>query len=201
VKDDTPPPRTKPVEPFAPKIPVAMASRSERGEKAAVPQSPRVEAKVSVPQNPRGEAEERKPAPSNPRSDISEKKPATVTVANVEKIESAARLRVPASEGKRAADDKNTETKPTLATAKKAPKLLAGWRVQVGATTYQETAQDMARELRELGYDPMVSKVQMNGETLYRVRIGKFGKQGEAVSTVGRFRREGRFSQAYLVSE
>jgi cell division septation protein DedD len=80
-------------------------------------------------------------------------------------------------------------------------KASSAWRVQVGATTYQETAQDMARELRELGYRPSVSKVQINGETLYRVRIGSFGKQGEAAATVGRFRREGRFSQAYLVSE
>ena len=85
--------------------------------------------------------------------------------------------------------------------AKKAEKQSTGWRVQVGATNYQETAQDMARELRELGYSPLVSKVQMNGETLYRVRIGKFNKQGEAMAAVGRFRREGRFSQAYLVSE
>lgn len=206
VKEETLSPRTKPAaEPLAPKVPVAVASRSERNERAAVTQSPRIEARTPVAQPSRIGAEARRPVTQNPRSEAVEKKPTNVTVANMERAESAARPRVPAPETKRVATeksvDKSKETKPMLAAAKKTEKLVAGWRVQVGATTYQETAQDMARELRELGYEPMVSKVQMNGETLYRVRIGKFGKQGEAVSAVGRFRREGRFSQAYLVSE
>jgi hypothetical protein len=202
VKENDPPPRSKPtVEPFAPKFPVAVASRSERSDKTAAAQTPRIEAKTSVPQSTRGAIEERRPVAQNPRSETAEKKPSAVTVAHVERIESAARPRVPAPEGKRSGEDKNKEAKAALAATKKAAKQLAAWRVQVGATTYQETAHDMARELRELGYDPMVSTVQMNGETLYRVRIGKFGKQGEAASAVGRFRREGRFSQAYLVSE
>jgi DedD protein len=130
-----------------------------------------------------------------------DRKPASLTVASVEKAETPVRPRASAAEVKRPVDGKSNETKPGLTAAKKAEKQSAGWRVQVGATTYQETAQDMARELRELGYSPLVSKVQMNGETLYRVRIGKFNKHGEAAAAVGRFRREGRFSQAYLVSE
>jgi cell division septation protein DedD len=130
-----------------------------------------------------------------------DRKPPPLTLAHVEKAETPVRPRASATEVKRPVDGKSNETKPGLTTAKKAEKPSAGWRVQVGATTYQETAQDMVRELRELGYSPLVSKVQMNGETLYRVRIGKFNKHGEAAAAVGRFRREGRFSQAYLVSE
>jgi len=130
-----------------------------------------------------------------------DKKPSSLTVAHVEKSEMPVRPRTSVAEVKRPVDGKSDETKPGLTAAKKPEKPSAGWRVQVGATTYQETAQDMARELRELGYSPLVSKVQMNGETLYRVRIGKFNKHGEAAAAVGRFRREGRFSQAYLVSE
>jgi DedD protein len=130
-----------------------------------------------------------------------DRKPSSLTVAHIEKAETPVRPRASAAEVKRPVDVKSNETKLGLMTAKKAEKPSAGWRVQVGATTYQETALDMARELRDLGYSPLVSKVQMNGETLYRVRIGKFNKQGEAVAAVGRFRREGRFSQAYLVSE
>jgi cell division septation protein DedD len=135
------------------------------------------------------------------RGENTDRKPSSLTVAHVEKSETPVRPRASAAEVKRPVDEKGNETKPGLTAAKKPEKPSAGWRVQVGATTYQETAQDMARELRELGYSPLVSKVQMNGETLYRVRIGKFNKHGEAAAAVGRFRREGRFSQAYLVSE
>ena len=171
--DDNVPSRAKPVEEsLTPKLPSAVDSQTEKT-------APAVAARV----------------------ENMDRKPSSLTVAHVEKSEMPVRPRVSAAEVKRPIDGKSNETKPGLTAAKKPEKPSAGWRVQVGATTYQETAQDMARELRELGYSPLVSKVQMNGETLYRVRIGKFNKHGEAAAAVGRFRREGRFSQAYLVSE
>ncbi|MBM4255156.1 MAG: hypothetical protein FJ147_04580 [Deltaproteobacteria bacterium] len=186
VKEDPRPARTKPpAEPFAPKIPVAVESRPE---KATTTIAARTE----------------KPSPTvTQRAENTAKRPTPVTVAHVERTEPPARPRSVVAEGKRAEDGKSSEVKKPQEIAKKVAKSPAtsAWRVQVGATTYQETAQDMARELRELGYRPSVSKVQINGETLYRVRIGSFGKQGEAAATVGRFRREGRFSQAYLVTE
>jgi len=158
--------------PFAPKSPAALASRTDK----------------------------RPPATGSPNGSV-EKKSTAVTVARAEKVE--AQMRAPGldPEARRPTEEKDKEAKPTVPGVRKETKQLAGWRVQVGATTYEETAHDMARELRELGYSPLVSKVHMNGETLYRVRVGKFNKQGEAVAAVGRFRREGRFSQAYLVSE
>jgi hypothetical protein len=55
--------------------------------------------------------------------------------------------------------------------------------------------------LRAQGYAPSVSKVQKEGEMLYRIRVGKFATQEEAVAAIGRFRRDGKFSQAYPVSE
>ena len=158
--------------PFTPKSPAALASHTDK-----------------------------RPSDTSPRNDSIEKKPTTVTVARAEKVETQMRAPGLTPETRHPIEEKDKEAKPTAPSVKKETKQLAGWRVQVGATTYEETAHDMARELRELGYSPLVSKVQMNGETLYRVRIGKFNKQGEAVAAVGRFRREGRFSQAYLVSE
>jgi cell division septation protein DedD len=173
VNEENIPSRARPVgESFTPKLPAAVASRTEKATTVVAS---------------RGENIDKKPMP--------------ITVARVEKTETSARPQALASEARRPLDGKGSGTKLGLTMAKKAEKQSAGWRVQVGATNYQETAQDMARELRELGYSPLVSKVQMNGETLYRVRIGKFNKQGEAMAAVGRFRREGRFSQAYLVSE
>jgi cell division septation protein DedD len=174
VDEDQMPRRTKPAaEPVVPKLPVAVATRTEK-----------------------------RLMPAAAREERGRKKSEPVTIAHVEKVEPTAHPRALAPETKRPVEGKSAEVKRPQETAKKAVKAASSaWRVQVGATTYQETAQDMARELRELGYRPSVSKVQINGETLYRVRIGSFGKQGEAAAAVGRFRREGRFSQAYLVTE
>ena len=166
-----------------------------------IPSRARPQGEPSGPKSPAALAsrtDKRSPDMSS-RNDNVEKKPAAVTVARVEKGEPQMRVQGLTPEARRTLEGK--EVKPAVPVVKKETKQLAGWRVQVGATTYEETAHDMARELRELGYSPLVSKVHMNGETLYRVRIGKFNKQGEAVAAVGRFRREGRFSQAYLVSE
>lgn len=75
------------------------------------------------------------------------------------------------------------------------------WKVQVEATSREEVAQEIAKSLRAQGYVPSVSKVKKGGEVLYRIRVGKFATQEEAVAAIGRFRRDGKFSQAYPVSE
>lgn len=75
------------------------------------------------------------------------------------------------------------------------------WKVQVEATRREEVAREIAKSLRAQGYTPSVSKVQKEGEVLYRIRVGKFATQDEAVAAIGRFRRDGKFSQAYPVSE
>jgi cell division septation protein DedD len=75
------------------------------------------------------------------------------------------------------------------------------WKVQVEATSREEVAQEIAKSLRAQGYAPSVSKVQKEGEVLYRIRVGKFATQEEAVAAIARFRRDGKFSQAYPVSE
>lgn len=75
------------------------------------------------------------------------------------------------------------------------------WVVQVQATTQEEAAQNLAKQLREQGLAPVVSKVERQGEVWYRVRVGKFANEDEARAVVTRFRREGKFSQAYPVLE
>ncbi len=75
------------------------------------------------------------------------------------------------------------------------------WKVQVEATSREETAREIADSLRAQGYAPTISKVQREGAVLYRVRVGRFATQEEAVAAIGRFRRDGKFSQAYPVSE
>ena len=93
------------------------------------------------------------------------------------------------------------DTREAPSPAQKATRPTKGWRVQVEATNHEETAQEIAKALRAQGYDPSVSKVTKQGEVWYRVRVGRFTTQEEAVAAITRFRREGKFSQAYLVSE
>ncbi len=85
------------------------------------------------------------------------------------------------------------EKKPTVPSKR--------WAVQVQATTQEMAAQSVAKQLREQGLSPVVSKVERQGEVWYRVRVGKFANEEEAAATVSRFRREGKFTQAYPVLE
>jgi len=90
---------------------------------------------------------------------------------------------------------------PLASKEKKAQAPSGRWVVQVQATTQEEAAQNLARQLREQGLAPSVSKVERQGEVWYRVRVGKFANEDEARAVVSRFRREGKFSQAYPVLE
>jgi cell division septation protein DedD len=74
------------------------------------------------------------------------------------------------------------------------------WSVQIHATRDEGAAQQLARQLRTQGYAPAISKVVRDGEVWYRVRVGSFTNADEARASVGRLRKEGKFSQAYPVS-
>ena len=81
------------------------------------------------------------------------------------------------------------------------PQLTRGsWSVQVHASRDENSARQVAGRLRSQGHAPVVSKIMRNGEALYRVRVGSFATADEARASVARFRREGKFSQAYPVS-
>jgi cell division septation protein DedD len=75
------------------------------------------------------------------------------------------------------------------------------WRVQVQATNQKEVADDLVKLLRAQGHAPLLSKVVRQGQVWYRVRVGAFANEEEAKAIVSRFRREGKFAQAYPVSE
>ena len=75
-----------------------------------------------------------------------------------------------------------------------------GWRIQVHVTKSPGTAKKLATDLRQQGYRASINTLVRNGEVLYRLRVGGF-TQEEAQRVAARFRREGKFTQAYLVSE
>lgn len=75
------------------------------------------------------------------------------------------------------------------------------WSVQVHATRQQSAARDIAQQLREQGYTPVVNRITRHGQAWYRVRVGNFANEEQARELVARFRREGTFPKAYPVSE
>lgn len=92
------------------------------------------------------------------------------------------------------------EMVPSTPPSKKMPTTGGGWSVQVHATRDENSARRVARGLRSQGYAPVISKVVRDGQVWYRVRVGSFRTADEARASVKRFRREGKFSQAYPVS-
>jgi len=74
------------------------------------------------------------------------------------------------------------------------------WSIQVHVTKKRHTAQHIAAELRRQGHATAVNTITRHGEVWYRIRVGKF-TQKSAQLLASRFRREGKFAQAYLVSD
>ena len=74
------------------------------------------------------------------------------------------------------------------------------WSIQVHVTKKRQTAQHIAAELRRQGHATAVNTITRHGEVWYRIRVGKF-TQKSAQLLASRFRREGKFAQAFLVSD
>ena len=74
------------------------------------------------------------------------------------------------------------------------------WSIQVHVTKSRRTARQLLAELRKQGYTASINTLTKNGEILYRLRVGTF-TQEEAQREAVRFRRKGKFSQAYPVSD
>ena len=74
------------------------------------------------------------------------------------------------------------------------------WSIQVHVTKRRSSAQQLAAELRKQGHVTSVNTLTKNGEVLYRLRVGTFSQE-DAQRVAARFRRDGKFTQAYLVSE
>jgi cell division septation protein DedD len=75
------------------------------------------------------------------------------------------------------------------------------WGVQVEATRDEAAASAVVRQLRAKGYEAYIVRVRKQGETWYRVRVGRFASVTEASSMAARLRREGKITQAFVVSE
>jgi len=159
------------------------------------PSSPSPSAVVATVSKPRPDSPPTPAASASvaPRPSLPSPSPATV-VASKPKPPSLASSVPPASPVKPVGSEFDSRDKKPPAPSNR-------WAVQVQATTQEVAAQNIAKQLREQGLSPVISKVERQGEVWYRVRVGKFAKEEEAEAVVSRFRREGKFTQAYPVLE
>jgi cell division septation protein DedD len=75
------------------------------------------------------------------------------------------------------------------------------WSVQVNATRDAPTAKRLVDYLRARGFDAYEVRVDVRGETWYRVRVGRYPTMQEATAMVVRLRNEDRSSRAFLVED
>ena len=75
------------------------------------------------------------------------------------------------------------------------------WSVQVTATKDVRAADAMVQRLKARGYQAYVQRVQRSGETLYRVRVGKYPTLENANQIVTRLRREPGVPEAFVASD
>ncbi len=75
------------------------------------------------------------------------------------------------------------------------------WSVQVNATRDPMVARQLVGSLRAKGYRAYEVRVRLQGETWFRVRVGRFGTMEDATGTVVRLKGRDGFTRAFLVEE
>ena len=72
------------------------------------------------------------------------------------------------------------------------------WTVQVGAFPNDRTSLDLAKRLRNAGYEAYVAQAHINGQTWYRVRVGRLTTRGQAKELQGLLMRKLKFRHAFI---
>jgi len=76
-----------------------------------------------------------------------------------------------------------------------------GWTVQANPTRSREEAESLLRQLRGRGYDAAVVQVQRDGDTWYRVRVGRFASAEQATEVMQRLREREGVLHVFVASE
>jgi hypothetical protein len=93
-------------------------------------------------------------------------------------------------------------TPPPAATAPAPPRSgSGGWTVLASPTRSRAEADDLQRQLRGKGYEATVVRVARDGDTWYRVQIGRFGSAAQASEVVQRLRERDGVSHVFVASE
>jgi len=77
----------------------------------------------------------------------------------------------------------------------------AGWTVLASPTRNRAEAEDLARQLRARGYDAAPVPTERDGDTWYRVRVGRFASAEQATEVMRRLREREGVAHAFVASE
>ena len=89
---------------------------------------------------------------------------------------------------------------PPAATPPPAP-VAGGWSVVADLTRNREEAEALQRQLRGHGYDAAVVRVARDGDTWYRVRVGRFSSSAQAEEVRQRLREHEGVAHVFVASE
>jgi cell division protein FtsN len=81
------------------------------------------------------------------------------------------------------------------------PRVGGTWTVQANPTRSRDEAEALYRRLRGHGYDASLVRVPRDGDTWYRVQVGRFATSGQATETMQRLREREGVSHVFVASE
>src|SRR5262249_48112653 len=76
-----------------------------------------------------------------------------------------------------------------------------GWTVQANPTRSRDEAEATYQRLRAHGYDASLVRVLRDGDTWYRVQVGRFTSSEQATEVMQRLREHEGVSHAFVASE
>jgi len=77
----------------------------------------------------------------------------------------------------------------------------AGWTVLANPTRSREDAEALERQLRGRGYDVAVVRVLRDGDTWYRLRVGRYASADQAAAAMHKLREHEGVEHAFVASE
>lgn len=99
----------------------------------------------------------------------------------------------PASTGLTGGDQEAAQQKPAARPATGVPSdPLSAWAVQVGSFTSKDNAERLSESLKSRGYRAFVTRVNEQGKTFYRVRVGPEQERARADALAERLKKDGQ---------
>jgi cell division septation protein DedD len=123
-------------------------------------------------------------------------RPSPATVARLKPPPEPAVTR-PAPAEEEPDDDSETASAPA-SPARALPPGARPYNIQIEAVMDKSGADEMVSRLRDLGYNAQESKVALNGQTWYRVRVGPYASAEEATAAQNELR--DKYKQAFTTS-
>jgi cell division protein FtsN len=156
---------------------------------ASEPASPSVANKPEAPAN-------RTEAPAIGEASPSARK-SPATVARLKPPAEAPAVNRPAPE-EETDEDSETASAPAAAPPRAVPPGSRPYNIQIEAVMDKSGADEMVSRLKALGYNAQESKIDLGGQTWYRVRVGPYASADEANAAQEKLREQ--YKQAYTTS-